>query len=135
MHAADFSAADSKARRDVELAALQTLIDGMTAVNRPIWMITLVTKQDLWFDQRLQVRDHYANGVYNKIIAKFSTAIGERNFQHEFLPVSLTLSSLATLDGKVFAPTCAGYDIPTHQRYLLSMFGKVGEMMEGGRRE
>jgi len=119
MTPASFVDAYTKARRDVELELLETLLDGMSAVNHPIWMVTLITKQDLWWEQRSKVRDHYMTGDYGRKIENLRNGIGDRNFQHEFIPVSLTLSSLSAQDGEVFAATTAGYDLPIHQRYRV----------------
>lgn len=106
----------------------------MAAVTQPIWMVTLVTKQDLWWKERAKVQDYYVKGEYGMAIDELASAIGHRNFQHEFIPVSLTLSSLASRDGQVFAPTTAGYDMPLHQRYLLSMFERMDVLLNRGRR-
>ena len=121
------------ARRSVEIETLQQLIQGMSAVTNPIWMITLITKQDLWWDHRTAVRKYYESGEYGRIIRKLAQEIGERRFQHEFIPVSLTLSSLASQNGDVFAATTQGYDHSIHQRYLLSMFERVHAFLDKGR--
>ena len=89
MNAAAFAAAYTKARRDVDLEVLDNLLNGMSVVAHPIWMVTLITKQDLWWNDRKAVRSHYVDGDYGKRIQKLASAIGERNFQHEFVPVSL----------------------------------------------
>lgn len=106
----------------------------MSAVTKPIWMATLVTKQDLWWPQRGAVRSHYEAGAYSQAIRELASAIGERNFQHEFIPVSLTISSLCSQAGTVLVPTAAGYDLPIHLRYLRSMFERFNRFLAGGRR-
>ena len=134
MTAADFAKAYSEARRAIELELLDTLIGGLSAVTKPIWIVMLVNKQDLWWRDQKAVRKHYENGEYSARVAKLESALGSRSFNHELLPVSFAMTNLGSDDGDLFAKTNAGYDLPTHLRYLQSMFTCLQALLEGGRR-
>lgn len=75
-----------------------------------IWMITLVTKQDLWWKERVQAQNYYEEGSYSKFVHKISQKRGERNFAHHYLSACLNSSNLVTGKGELLAPTAEGYD-------------------------
>ena len=76
------------------------------------------------------VRKHY-EGEYSLKVADFQKKIGSTHFQHEMVPVSFTMTNLNS-DGGNLAKTNAGYDLPTHLRYLGSMFSTVNTLLDGG---
>jgi hypothetical protein len=119
-----------RARRALEVDMLEKLIHGLSAARNPMWMVTLVTKQDLWWDKRLEVKDFYENGPYSKKIDEFARSLGQRAFQHESLPVSLTIGNMSTPSGETIANTVSGYDMARHVSYLQSMFSKLNEATE-----
>jgi hypothetical protein len=133
MSANDFAKAYTASRRTVELQLLQTVIEGLSAVTKPVWMVTLVNKQDLWWKDQRAVRKHYAEGEYNTKVSEIEKAIGNRSFQHELLPVSFAMTNMGSSDGSLFATTNAGYDLPTHLKYLQSMFSRVHALIGQGR--
>ncbi len=73
-------------------------------------LITLVTKQDLWWNHREQVKQHYTEGDYDRIIAEIRNAQGSRNFIHEYLSASLVMENLVSGANELLIPTTAGYD-------------------------
>ena len=72
----------------------------------PLSMITVVAKQDLWYEHRDEVRAFYENGKYAETIGDLKGIKGAQNFQHEFVfihqkdhhPVSAQ-SHLKPIDG------------------------------------
>jgi hypothetical protein len=65
MSADEFVAVYTAERRDRELAVLRKLEPHLAIANqKKTVMITIVSKQDLWWNQRNQVKDHYSNGEY-----------------------------------------------------------------------
>jgi hypothetical protein len=134
MSPSNFAQAYTAARRTAELDILQSLINGLSAVTTPVWMVTLVNNQDLWWKDQKAVRKHYEAGEYSAKIAEIERALGSRSFQHELLPVSFAMTNLAAADGTPFASTNAGYDLPTHLRYLQSMFSHVHTLIGQGRK-
>jgi hypothetical protein len=73
-------------------------------------MLTLVTKQDLWWDERQQVRQYYEHSEYNKYIEEIRASLGERRFVHEYLSTALEVSNFRSGDGHVLANVVAGYE-------------------------
>ena len=57
-------------RREAELRGIEALIPHLTQTPKKLWMITLVSKQDLWWHDREAVHNHYMKGTYNEHIQK-----------------------------------------------------------------
>lgn len=79
-------------------------------------MITLVLKQDLWWDKKEEVEKHYTQGDYNKIIQEIAQP-KQRDFQHEYLSASLVHLNLRH-QNKTFVKTNKGYDKMFQQIHL-----------------
>lgn len=99
-----------KDRRAVELKGLRELIPRIQDAKKNVWMITLVTKQDLWWHERARVEDYYVNGEYGQLMQQVIQSRGERNFRHEFISASLVMSNFLSGQGEMLAPTAEGYD-------------------------
>ena len=91
----------------------------------PLKMLTLVTKQDLWWNEREDVTRHYENTEYATQIARIRAAKGDQHFAHEFGYVSLCLSNLKSGDGTLIAPTTAGYDDNLRFTYQQRVFSII----------
>ena len=114
---------EERRREEIELA--QSLVAGLTAVTEPLWMVTLINKQDFWYHEEDAVLDHYRNGEYGAAVAEFGSRIGSNDFQHEIIPVALTISNLTSGSGEVLATNEEGYDIPARDRSLKAMSEKI----------
>lgn len=113
-----------QARRDTEIKVIDELAPRLMDAKHKIWMITLVTKQDLWWKQRADVEKHYREGEYEKYIHSITQKRGERFFAHEYLSASLVMSNLVSGTGDLLAPTTEGYDQNiqlAHQLKLIEM--------------
>lgn len=95
--------------RQQELEVIRELAPRMEDVAGKLWMITLVTKQDLWWNERQQVLNHY-QGEYDSYVAAIRQKRGDRNFRHEYLSASLVMSNLFTENREILVPTTEGYD-------------------------
>lgn len=111
--------------RRVELDALKEIAPHLNAAPGRLWMITLITKQDLWWDQRDAVRRHYAEGEYNALIEGIARHRGEDDFRHDYFSASLVLSNFRTDPGEVLAPTVAGYDQAIRLANLNRLFDGI----------
>jgi hypothetical protein len=98
--------------------------------KKKIWMITLVTKQDLWWKDRNEVRRHYMEGPYNEQIKEIANKRGQQNFAHEYLSASLVISNLGTGAGELLAPTTGGYDQNIQFANLRQLFDAVLNFVE-----
>jgi len=112
MTKAEFFESYLQNRRDREQEIINNLTPRLMDAKGKIWMITLVTKQDLWWDDRTQVDKHYLEGPYNDCIQQIIRKRGEQNFAHEYLSVSLIINNLVTSAGEVLASTVSGYGQP-----------------------
>jgi len=106
----EFLAAYLEERRRAETAVIETLAGILKNTKRRLWMLTLVTKQDLWWDRRQEVQAHYEQGAYNTHIEDIVRVRGLQNFRHEYRSASLIISNFATAPGEVLALTVGGYD-------------------------
>lgn len=96
--------------RQKEIDVVQQLVPHLGVRSKKIWMLTLVTKQDLWWQERENVEDFYEKGSYQKAIQAIESKLGSANFQHECLSVSLAVSNFVDGEMEVVAPVAAGYD-------------------------
>jgi len=106
----EFLLAYTENRRNEELAIMERLVPHIKAASGKIWMITLVTKQDIWWPNRTSIRDYYTGGTYDGYIRDIAATRGQQNFAHEYLSASLTISNVATQAGELLWPTASGYD-------------------------
>jgi hypothetical protein len=116
----EFRDAYLAAMRAEELEALDSIIPHLSVAPGKLWMITLVTKQDLWWPQRNEVQDHYLRGEYAKRLEPVIRGKGETNFSHHLFSAALLKQNLVTGDGVCIAETAAGYDDPLRAANLNS---------------
>lgn len=81
-------------------------------------VITLVTKQDLWWNDRLKVKKHYAEGNYESLIQDIRNKRGSSNFVHDYRSTSLVMENLVSGTNELLVPTTQGYD----QRLKIANF-------------
>ncbi|MGL4553665.1 MAG: hypothetical protein ACRC33_21085 [Gemmataceae bacterium] len=89
-----FFTAYAKHQKDEEIKALEAVTGGLKAYPRKVWMMTLVTKEDLWAGKRDEVRRHYEEGTYAETVRRLGEALGAGRFHHEFVYASLVILNL-----------------------------------------
>lgn len=97
-------------RRADELAVLKSLAPFLKSSPRKIWMLNLVTKQDLWWSQQAIVERHYREGDYGRLVTSIGAGLGHANLRVEFVFASLVISNFVTGAGEQLAATEGGYD-------------------------
>ena len=105
------------------------MVQPMTTMHPKLWMIILVTKQDLWWSERAAIADYYEHGLYNKSIEEITNKRGQVNFPHEYHAASLIMNNFRSGDGEVLAQTTQGYD-----RLSSMLIGKHSSMRSTFRR-
>lgn len=80
------------------------------ADQRKTIVITLVIKQDLWWNKRLEVSKHYVEGNYENLIQNIRNKRGANNFIHEYRSTSLVMENFLSGDNELLIPTTQGYD-------------------------
>lgn len=97
--------------RNRELDVLRRIEPHLSiADQRKTIVITLVTKQDLWWNNRLEVNKHYVEGTYEQLIQNIRNQRGANNFIHEYRSTSLVMENFLSGDNELLIPTTQGYD-------------------------
>lgn len=97
--------------RNRELDVLRRIEPHLSiADQRKTIVITLVSKQDLWWNNRLEVNKHYVEGAYEQLIQNIRNQRGANNFIHEYRSTSLVMENFLSGDNELLIPTTQGYD-------------------------
>jgi GTPase SAR1 family protein len=97
--------------RNRELEVLRKIEPHLSlADQKKTLIITLVTKQDLWWNDRLLVKQYYESGAYETLIQKIRNKRGASNFIHEYRSSSLVMENLVSGTNQLLVPTTQGYD-------------------------
>ena len=123
-----FVAAQVLAARQEELDVVKALAQNLKLTPK-LWMITLVTKQDLWWPERQAVKKYYEEGKYNDTVNEISAQVGAAHFKHEVLSASLARCNRMDSEGKLLCKVASGYDdgVQTaNLRQLLDTIVKLG---------
>jgi len=114
------------AQRDEELKVFQELVPHMMASPGKLWVLTLVTKQDLWWPDTRQAWKHYTSGGFDAEIRKVYSRKEAHLFRHETVLSSLVISNFSSGAGEVLKPNAAGYD----QHHQIQSLRKLFETLE-----
>jgi hypothetical protein len=126
----EFRAAYLEDSRKEEVSVLRELVPHLNASNGPLTMVTLVTKQDLWWDRRNETEQHYLSGEYNNLIEDIRGIKGKANFEHCYLSCALIEQNLLMPDGFQIASTVAGYDDPLRVANLSKVAFSIEQMLK-----
>lgn len=97
-------------RRKDELAVLNQLSPQIQVSPTKMWLLTLVTKQDLWCNENQEVEAYYRDGKYGKAISKLLENTDLKSFRHEIAFSSLVISNFVTGRDERLQDNTAGYD-------------------------
>lgn len=123
-----FIARYNRKNRKRERDLLRELIPYFRAARQKPWLVTLVTKQDLWWNERQEVRYHYEGEKdasnekekdrkeqdkeerYREVIDEFRREIGP-DFRHIYASVSFVIQNFWLGErSPLLALNCEGYD-------------------------
>lgn len=132
MSALTFLKGYTEERRRMELSALKEIVPHLIDADKrkKIWMITLVTKQDIWWKNRNLVRNFYVNGTYNNYIEQIGQLRGAQNFQHEYLSAALVMRNFTTEAGEVLATITPGYDQAVQYAHINRLLNTINNFAE-----
>jgi hypothetical protein len=105
-------------RRKDELAVLERISPHLRAAPESVWLLTVVTKQDLWWPERDAVEPHYRAGRFGAAVEEIRQTRGAKNFRQELVLASLTISNFQTGEKELLKENTAGYD---SQRQIQSL--------------
>jgi ABC-type cobalamin/Fe3+-siderophores transport system ATPase subunit len=106
---AEFLSVLTTENRKTEVAILQEMKHRLKDSSNKIWMITLVLKQDLWWNERDNVKDFYMQGAYKAEIEEIQAHKGKERFEHIYISASILSNNFAA-GGRILQPTAQGYD-------------------------
>lgn len=112
-----------ESQRDHETATLERFAGQIALAPHRLSLITVVTKQDLWWDERQKVRSFYEADRYSELVTSIRNRL-EQNFSHNICSASLLYRNIVDGDGNVLRMTTAGYDDKIklrHHHALLDM--------------
>lgn len=97
--------------RNDEIAVAERLAQSIKLTPQPLWVLTVVAKEDLWFESRPEVHRHYRDGDYGRALTR---ALSGSSCTHR---VEVAFGCLAQLNfstgqNELLAKTTAGYDWP-----------------------
>lgn len=114
-------------QREQEIATLESFARQVALAPGQLSLITVVTKQDLWWGDRQDVRAFYENGRYAEIVTEIRNRVGEQHFTHKIWSASLLRRNIVDANRNVLRETTAGYDdllqLRDHRK-LLEMIRK-----------
>lgn len=96
--------------RAEEIKTLERFVPFFRACSRPIWWLTFVAKQDLWFAERSAVEADYRTGNFGSMAATLLAGRDGRNVRYEIAFGSLLIANLITGRNELLKKTCEGYD-------------------------
>jgi len=121
----------TKDRRRRELDVLEHIAPQLSiADSKKTIMITLVNKQDLWWQNRQLVKDHYMNGDYERVIQKIQNQRGAANFIHEYRSVSLVMENFVSGVNELLVATTGGYDDRIKFANLEYLLGTIETLLK-----
>ncbi|MBN9523483.1 hypothetical protein J0H58_34050 [bacterium] len=98
-------------RRAEEVRVLRQLVPHLSVCPKPVWLLSIVSKQDLWWSHHGEAEAHYQQGEYANATGEIARALGDRGFRHELAFLAMTLRNLETDAGERLVQTEAGYDM------------------------
>ncbi len=99
-----------------------------------VWMLSLISKQDLWWPQRTSVEAHYKVGEYGKTIEDLQNQCGRARFRHEFVFASLVICNFDTGMNERLRPNAEGYDQRLQVRSLRCLLETIASLKEWGKK-
>ncbi len=116
MTESEFLSVYTQQQREREQAFLEKIVNALALAEihkqkrKKVFLITLVTKQDLWWNDRQLVKAHYQQGQYEQHIQILRNKLGSANFVHEYCSVSLVIRNFISGAREILLPNTSGYD-------------------------
>jgi hypothetical protein len=108
-----------------EVEMVKRLSPFIQASPRKMWSLTLVTKQDLWYPNRLEVESHYQTGEYAKGMERIVAAKGGQQFRHDVHFCSLVISNWVSSAKETLRKCVEGYDHKKQAESVRRLFEVV----------
>lgn len=113
-----FTAELLEANRVDERSIIDLLMPALRNSKDRLWLLSVVTKEDLWFGGADTMAAWLPDGERGKRFAGVTAIKGAAAFRFEAASTSLVVSNFVTGEGEVLAKNLAGYD---HKRSIESI--------------
>src|SRR5207237_1205383 len=114
--------------RQDEVACLKRLVPFIKECSRKLWLVSVVTKQDLWRPDEATAGSWYRSGEYGNLIRDIANHKGT-TFKHEFHLLSLVIGNFVSAKDETLANNVKGYD----QRTQIESVRRLFEIIDGVR--
>jgi hypothetical protein len=108
-----------------EIAVLEQIKPALETAPGKLWVLTAVTKQDLWWSRRQEVDEIFTSGVWGSMLRDVASKRDEQTFTSEVAFVSLLPANLEDPEGIELARTAAGYDRQKQSASMQSLLKKL----------
>ena len=116
-------------RRD-EMDVLRQLQPYLETSSKPIWLLSVVAKQDLWWNSRQEVEGRYRDGEYGRTIANIANKRRAGSFRHEFAFASLVIQNLTSGENEVLKKNTAGYGQADQIASLKTLIERLDSLLQ-----
>lgn len=113
-----------KRSQKVEVEIVERLAPFLSRTPNPLWILTVVMKQDLWFDRAADVDRFYREGAFGKAVSKTLSQATAGRIRYEVAALSLIHQNFVTGRSELLKQTVAGYDWD-QQAKALKEFSRV----------
>jgi hypothetical protein len=96
-------------RRNEEIKILAQIAASIELATKPVWLLSIITKRDLWNRKQEDVYNHYANGRYASIVGKLVKNKPGTLFRHGLEYGSLVITNLVSGDNELLSKSMAGF--------------------------
>ena len=118
------------AKLEEERKVIEFLRPALEDAAGKLWVLTVVTKQDLWWDSRADAEAAYLSGVWADTLEQVEAKRGGRQFRHETAFASLVPANLEDPEGAVLFETAAGYDMSKQAESVNALIGKLAALKD-----
>jgi hypothetical protein len=120
------------AGRKEELRVFEYLRPALESISGRLWILVVVTKEDLWWPDRANVRNHYegTDGPWQAILDAVRVANKNLELRTIVAYLSLVINNLTTAEGETLIKNAEGYDQRLQvnsQRHLLEVLDGLRE--------
>jgi hypothetical protein len=118
-----------EASRKDEVACLRELVPFLKECPRKLWLLSAVTKHDLWRPEEAEADKWYREGEYGNLVEAIARHKGTA-FRHEPLFLSLVIGNFVTAKDEVLDKNKEGYD----HRAQVESVRRLFEVLDGLRK-
>jgi hypothetical protein len=118
------------AKLEDELKVIEFLWPALEDAPGKLWLFTVVTKQDLWWDRRANAEAAYLSGLWADSLRQVEAKRGGKQFRHETALVCLVPANLEDPEGEVLFRTAAGYDMSKQAESVNALLGKLSALKD-----